>query len=293
MESRALVRIARLTWEKLASMRRVGATRICHLGGLNPPEAVPFSLNQEIFRLFQFGLAADFDQALHDIAARQVGAEEADDLARAWLLLDQAVRHFMPFPLNTGFGTVWLRLLVRPLVPGIEAIPAAERAYYERFMVGSGHSPNIVDLARNVLFELVPVDYACRGPERIDARSMPPLVQAIDLMRSKLRDSRLLGDEAAGELYRDQCHRARALKCLFETQRNAAAWICGVHTFLRGGTSEARIEARRLLWELPDCAKVINTPNTREHEKGIIGIPPCPDFCKPVVAAEGRITKVS
>ena len=102
MESRALVRIARLTREKLASMRRVGATRICHLGGLNPPEAVPFSLNQEIFRLFQFGLAADFDQALHDIAARQVGAEEADDLARAWLLLDQAVRHFMPFPLCRG-----------------------------------------------------------------------------------------------------------------------------------------------------------------------------------------------
>ena len=249
---------ARLTWEKLASMRRVGATHICHLGGLNPPEAVPFSLNQEIFRVFQFGLAGDFDQALHEIAAKQVGAEEADDLVRAWLLLDQAVRHFMPLPLYTGFGAVWLRLLVRPLVPDIEAIPAAERAYYERFMVGSGHNPNIVDLARDVLFELVPVDYARRALERIDAHSMPPLVQAIDLMRIKLQESLQLGDETAGKLYRDQCHRARALKCLFETQRNAAAWIYGVHTFLRGETSEVKTEARRLLGEMVD-REVSNT----------------------------------
>ena len=197
---------------------------------------------------------------MHDIAVNQVGADEVDDLVRVWLLLDQVVWHFMPLPFYTGFGAVWLRLLVRPLVPDIEAIPAAERAYYERFMVGSGHNLNIIDLARDVLFELVPVDYARRALERIDAHSTPPLVQAIDLMQSKLQESRRSGDEAAVKMYRDQWHRARALRCLFETQRNAAAWIYGVHTFLQGETKEVKTEARRLLWEMTD--REIN--NTRD-----------------------------
>ncbi len=239
-----------LTWEKLAAMRRVGATHICHLGGVNPPDDVPVSLNQEVFRYFQFNLAADADQALQDIAAHHVGTDYADDLAEAWRLLDQSVRHFMPLPLYTGFGAVWLRLLVRPLVPDIEAIPAPERAYYERFMVGTGHNPNIVDLARDVLFELVSADYARRALARIDAHSSPPLIQAIDLLRQKAEETRRKGNKPAFTLFLDQWHRARALRCLFETQRNTAAWIYGVHTYLQCESAQMKEEVRHLLAEM-------------------------------------------
>lgn len=240
----------RLTWEKLASMRRIGATHICHLGGLNPLDDVSLSVNQEIFRAFQFNLAGDPDQALRDIAAKHVAAGDAADLVQAWQLLDEAVRRFMPLPLYTGFGAVWLRLLVRPLVPDTEAIPAGERAYYERFMAGTGHNPNIVDLARDVLFELVSVDYARRAMERIDAHSLPPLLQAIDLLRRKTDETRRKGNKRAFALFLDQWHRSRALKCLFETQRNAAAWIFCVHTYLQDHTVETKTAARCLLKEM-------------------------------------------
>ena len=241
---------ARLTWEKLASMRRVGITHICHLGGLDPPGDAAVSLNQEMFRAFQFNLGTNVEQVLKDIAIKRVGAEDAADLTRAWELLDQAVRHFMPLPLYTGFGTVWLRLLVRPLVPDIEAIPAAERAYYESFMVGAGHNPNIVDLTRDVLFELLSVDYARRALERIDANSLPPLQQAIDLLKRKTEESRQKGDGRAAAVFLDQWHRSRALKCLFETQRNAAAWIYAVHTYLQNAAEEVKAAARSLLKEM-------------------------------------------
>jgi hypothetical protein len=241
---------AALTWEKLFSMHRVGASHICHLGGLNPPGDVPVSVNQEIFRAFQFSLAPDLGESLNHLALRHVGAEHAPDLSRAWMLVDQAVRHFMPLPLYTGFGAVWLRLLVRPFVPDIEAIPAAERAYYENFMVGAGHNPNIVDLARDVLFELVSVDYARRALERIDARSMPPLRQALELLQEKTEDTRRRGNKAAFQLFLDQWHRGRAMKCLFETQRNAAAWIYGVHTWLGEHDGVGRDRAHQLLEEM-------------------------------------------
>jgi len=231
-------------------MRRVGATHICHLGGINPPDDVPVSLNQEIFRYFQFNLAADADHALQDIAAHHVGIEYADNLAEAWRLLDQSVRHFMPLPLYTGFGSVWLRLLVRPLVPDIEAIPASERAYYERFMVGTGHNPNIVDLARDVLFELVSTDYARRAHERIDAHSLPPLMQAIELLQRNVEETRRKGIKPAFALFLDQWHRARALRCLFETLRNTAAWIYGVHTYLQSESAEVKEEARHFLADM-------------------------------------------
>jgi hypothetical protein len=241
---------AGLAWEKLASMRSVGVSHICHMGGLNPPEEVPVSVNQEIFRAFQFNLAESADQAVSNLAARHMDPANVADLNRAWQLLDQAVRYFMPLPLYTGFGAVWLRLLVRPLVPDIEAIPAGDRAYYEKFMVGAGHNPNIVDLARDVLFELVPVDYARRAVERIDARSLPPLQEAMELLDRKAAEARRRGNKQAFALLLDQAHRSRALKCLFETQRNTAAWVYGVHTWLRCDQPEVKEEMRRLLAEM-------------------------------------------
>jgi hypothetical protein len=254
---------ARLTWEKLESMRRVGVTHICHLGGLNPPDEVPVSVNQETFRAFQFNLAGDLEHALRDIAARRVGSADAADLCRAWLLLDEAVRRFMPLPPYTGFGAVWLRLLVRPLVPDIEAIPAAERACYERFMVGTAHNPNLVDLARDVLFILVSADYARRATGRIDTQSLPPLVDAVDLLRRKTEESRRKGNKQAFAVFLDQWHRSRALKCLFETQRNAAAWIYGVHTYLQSEREEVRENARRLLKEMVN-REITNSRNLIE-----------------------------
>ena len=59
----------------------------------------------------------------------------------AWRLAEKAIRGFMPNPLYFLWG-VWYRLWIRPLVPDIDAIPEAERAYYEREMLSTHHNPN-------------------------------------------------------------------------------------------------------------------------------------------------------
>ena len=70
------------------------------------------------------------------------------------------------------------------------------------------------------------------------------------MLQRKTEETRRKGNKQAFAMFLDQWHRSRALKCLFETQRNAAAWICGVHTYLSDTTAEGREQARNLLKEM-------------------------------------------
>jgi hypothetical protein len=146
----------------------------------------------------------------------------------------------VPLSLYSGFGTVWNRLLVRPLVPDIARIPEEERAYYEKVMVSPIHNPNKVDLGKDVLFELISKKYAGLAYRRIDARVWKPLERAVDRFKTQRAKALKRGDQKAAAVFADQYYRATALRCLFETLRNSAVWIYAVHEYQDSPQKTAR-----------------------------------------------------
>jgi len=249
-----------LTHEKLKACRRLGIQTLAHMGGLQPPKKVPYALNQEIFREFQWNPGLNIDQAVMKIARSWAGDRLAPDLVKGWRLIERAIRRFMPLSLYSGYGTVWNRLLVRPLVPDIDRIPEEERAYYEKVMVSPVHNPNKVDLARDVLFELITKGYARRAYRRIDAGAQRPLQAAVGLFRKKMTEAERLGDEKALAVFEDQHCRAEALRCLYETLRNTAVWIYAVHEY----SDTADTKKKRYCLKLLDDMIEREIDNSRE-----------------------------
>jgi len=264
-----------LTYEKLLASHRLRVRHLAHLGGIQPPDKVPFAVNQEIFREFQFDPELDIDQTVYIIAERYAGKEHAEDLLRGWSLVEQAIRCFMPLPLYSHYGVVWQRLFVRPLVPHIDRIPENERAFYENHMCTSIHNPNRVDLARDVLFELITKDYARKAFRRIDEHVWAPLESAVELFRKKMDDTAQSGDEKAEQVFEDQFFRTRALRCLYETLRNTAVWIYAVHEYLDSAEHSKKENCRGLLTdmnrrEIQNCRKLIQLWNEAPLEWMII-----------------------
>ena len=241
-----------LTHEKLHASYKLNVRTLAHLGGIQPPDRVPFAVNQEVFREFQFDPELDIGMTVLRIAERYTGKEHAGDLVKAWRLAEQAIRHFMPLPLYSHYGLVWQRLLVRPLVPHIDRIPERERAYYEKFMCTSIHNPNRIDLARDVLFELISKDYARKTFMRIDEHVWEPLENAVGLLREKMELLPQLGDDHDFRVFEDQYFRIKALGCLYETLRNTAVWIYAVHEYLDFPDHSRKADCRRLLDEMID-----------------------------------------
>ena len=241
-----------LTYEKLAAAARLGMPHLAHVGGIHPPDKVPLAVNQEVFRAFQFDSRLDIDRTVVDIARRGVGRRYAPALVRVWRRADRAVRRFMPMSLYSGFGTVWNRLLVRPLVPDIDRIPEEERAYYEKVMVSPVHNPNKVDLGKDVLFDLITKDYARKAYRRVDRHVWKPLGAAIRLAEEKRVEAEARGDAGPAGVFADQETRLRALRGLYETLRNTAVWIYAVREYEETGSAKRRTACRALLRAMAD-----------------------------------------
>ena len=239
-----------LTHEKLKSAHQRGVTSLSHLGGIHPPDKVPFPVNQEVFRRFQFDGDLDIDEVVAEIACRYSGSERRADLVGAWRLVDKAVRSFPPLSIYSHYGAVWQRLLVRPLVADIDRIPERNRDYYEKFMCASVHNPNRVDLAKDMLFELVSIDYAKASCEKIDANVLPVLKRVLDKLSTVLREQDLKEQKNRLNIFLDLYDRCRALQCLFLTLRNTAAWIYAVHTSLDTENPDTQASCRMILDEL-------------------------------------------
>lgn len=238
-----------LTFEKLRSARSLGLPALAHVGGIQPPGQVPYAVNQEVFRRFQMDPDLDIETELAGIAGAWVGRTRADDLVESWRSIDEAVRSQPPMSLYSHFGVVWQRLLVRPLVPDIEAIPEGERAYYERHMCTSIHNPNRVDLAKDVLFELITPGYAAWAHPTFDFQVRPKLISARSRLERSARDARRRGAEKPAAVFEDQIWRVRALAALCETLRSTAVWIHAVHDYAAAGAEE-RIRLRALLADM-------------------------------------------
>jgi len=197
---------------------------------------VPFNVNHEILRRFQFDIRLDIDRTVESIAAGWAGEVLGPVLQKAWSLAEEAI---LAFPSTTTLystiGFTWYRLWARPFVPNIENIPLGERAYYEDFMCTTPHNPNNVDLSRDVLFTLLTPGKSALDLERIDANVWRPLNHAIDLLASHEADAAArLGPS---NVIRDQWVRLRALRCWIMTHRNVSAWVAGVYGWMGAATS--------------------------------------------------------
>lgn len=235
-----------LTYEKIRSAYERGIQTLAHIGGLHPPDKVPFAVNQEVFRCFQMNPDMDIDSELNRIAA-EYSPMKGDLLYASWKKVDEAVRRIPPLSIYTHYGVVWQRLMVRPLVPDINRIPETERAYYEQHMCSSMHNPNRVDLGRDVLFELLGSEYAGTAAERMDSHVLPRLHSVNDKLISHSRKKQSPPD-ALTDLY----WRIRALTCWVGMLRNAAVWIHAVNTYLDAKSDSIRKRARKQLDEMMD-----------------------------------------
>jgi hypothetical protein len=232
-----------LAHEKLAAMRAGGAKYLAHFGGVAPPASVPFDVNREVFRRFLFAPGQDVETALGETAAGWIGEEHAAALVEVWRETEQAIRGFMPNPLYFCWG-VWYRILVRPLVPDIDAIPDRERAYYERHVLTTHHNPTRVDLSRDVLFRLMTPALAAKAARRIDRRALPRLARA----RAWL--GRLQAAAGDADVLADLADRLEALTYWMTTRRSVATWIADVHGYLATSSATKRRTCRRRLTEM-------------------------------------------
>lgn len=239
-----------LAGEKLQAFAQQGIRHLAHIGGIHPPDKVPYAVNQEMLRCFQLDPSLDIEETVRKIAARYAGETNANDLVRGWRFVEQAVRGFVPLSIYSHYGVVWQRLFVRPLVPDVGRIPEGERAYYESHMCTSVHNPNRIDLSRDVLFELITKDYARMACSRIDENVWTPLESAIGLFKRKKEAAKNAGDRKAEKVFEDQYFRACALKYLYMTLRNTAVWIFAVREYMDTDEPSARTAARQLLDEM-------------------------------------------
>jgi hypothetical protein len=239
----------RLMYRKLKMMYDHDVRYVAHLGGTCPPELVPYNINHEIVRQFQYNPGLDIDGTIETIARKWAGDGLWSALAKAWELTEEAILGFPNVtPLYSTHGFTWYRLWVRPLVPNIEAIPDEERSYYEDFMCTTPHNPNNVDLSRDVLFQLTTVGKSRLDVVRMDRYVWEPLEAAIGI----LNDVQEAAVEGLGEgnVIQDQLVRLQALRCWLMTQRNVAAWVAGVYGCLNAEDESQKAQAKALLKDM-------------------------------------------
>jgi hypothetical protein len=238
-----------LTYRRLKLLRDNGVRQLSQIGGTFPPELVPWNINHEVLRRFQFDATMKVDEEVEKLARRWAGEKLGPALVRAWRSAEEGILAFPNIStLYSTIGFTWYRLWARPLVPNIEAIPREERAYYEDFMCTTPHNPNNVDLSRDVLFQLTSAAKSRLDVERIDKGVWPFLDEAIQQLESQAtKATETLGK---ANVIVDQLIRLKALRCWFMTQRNVAAWIAGVYGWMEAKSATEKRKSRALLVDM-------------------------------------------
>ncbi len=230
-----------LVYERLHAAHTAGIR--CVLTGVAPASLAPYDINGEVIRAVQVDPAQPLDAILQESAGRWMGVPEAGALMTAWLLADRAVRAYpADIPMST-FGFPWFRLWVRPFVPDIDAIPQAERRYYEDFLLATFNNPARVDLNNDMMWNFHTVESARERKVRIDLEVLPPIIEAIDLCAGFLQDAPQM---PGATVMRDLHDRLVAACCYFTTMRNTMAWTESVHGYMQAVDPPAKAAFREL-----------------------------------------------
>jgi len=233
-----------IIYDKIKDMAEQEVETACFMGGAVPQSFAPFNINQELVRAFQADKTLNLKEFLLSKAVSWVGPDLAEDLVKVWYHSDEAFRSF-PIPIWIyAAWSVWYRLMIRPIVPNIEKISEADRAYYENFLLATTHNRTRIDFRYDVGFDLVDPAHASFCVSVMDRDLMPEIEKALKLLES------MSGRAKTGEAkacVTDQHDRMRALKSWYRTQRNVTAWVAGVHGYLDSNDAKEKKECRDLL----------------------------------------------
>ncbi len=213
----------RLLHAKLLAARATGFARLSALGGLANTARTPFWPNPAALQAAQFFPEKPIDAVLHDFATHLVGAADAPALVAAWNEFEDALVWQPLVPLYCSFGFCWQRTWDRPFVPDIEAIPAADRAYYEQHGCFQHNNPGLNDLGRDVLFDLITREAGTKMAADMDAELLPRLHALVGKLAA------LTSRHAA---FVDLHDRVRAYLHWTTTLRNVCAWCENVYGYL-------------------------------------------------------------
>ena len=194
----------RLAWRGCTLLHRQRRAALSQVGGTCPPELVPFNVNHEILRRFQFDPGMDIDG--RDRAASRASGPAPTSRPRSSRPGALAEEAILAFPnictLYSTIGFTWYRLWARPLRAEHRGDPHGRAgAYYEDFMCTTPHNPNNVDLSRDVLFRL---DRTRRRPpgRRADGRQRVGAARRGDRHASSRVRPRASDDRSARQRHR-------------------------------------------------------------------------------------------
>ncbi|WP_438482556.1 hypothetical protein [Oleiharenicola lentus] len=235
----------RMIHARLTQLKSIGTDLVSAMGGLANTSAAPYSPNPLAIRAAQFFPDRSIDDVLAEEAARLAGPTHGPALAKAWALFEDAVTWQPIVPLFCGFGFCWQRTFDRPIVPDIEAIPAADRFYYERHGCFQHNNPGINDLGRDVLFELISRDSADKMVPRFDKNLLPRIAKTEKFIHDALL--RASDDSQATRVLSDLRDRIRGYRHWATTLRSVAAWCSGVYGYLASTTAPQKQKYEKFL----------------------------------------------
>lgn len=216
--------------QKLQAMSDSGVEYAANLGGFTPSRLAPYHINQEVVRAYMLDPAMAIEEFIQQKALNWVGEASASKLVEIWRQGDEAIRWLPPLPLYSVFGFVWLRVWVRPIIPDLHAIPESDRRYYEDYMVSTANNTNLVDLGRDVLFDLITQEYGESFVARVDENVQSRLSAAI-VMAEEIANNESLPKKSR-QVFVDLRDRLLGLRCWVRAQRSVAAWVAGVYGYL-------------------------------------------------------------
>ncbi len=226
----------RMLHAKLKAVHETGVRRISALGGLANPAQAPYWPNPAILRAAQFFPEKPVDAVLSDFAQTLVGPTHASALVSAWDAFEEALGGQPLVYLYCAFGFCWQRTWDRPFVPDIEAVPAAEREYYERHGCFQHNNPGLNDLGKDVLFDLITRESGAKMAADMDRAVLVPMRALIDRLGALIPT--LPANVAPA--FVDLRDRARAYLHWATSLRNVCAWCDCVYSYL-----EAKDDATR------------------------------------------------
>ncbi|WP_221031565.1 hypothetical protein [Actomonas aquatica] len=240
----------RLVHAKIKALAGIGAEKASCFGALSHSTVTPYWPHPAVIRAAQFTPERPVDEVLLEYATSLVGAELAPTLDQAWQDMEEALIWQPLVPLYSGFGFCWQRTWDRPFVPDIEAIPAPERAYYERHGCFQHNNPGLVDLGRDVLFDLVTKEMGRKMTDDMDEHLFPRVHALVDRLQQQLDG--LAADSPAAPVFRDLLDRVRAYRHWAIALRGVCSWCAEVYTYTETDDEAERTAAMERLQQSID-----------------------------------------
>ncbi len=254
----------RLVHAKLKSAAATGIARLSALGGLAHTTATPYWPNVVALQAAQFTPDRPIDAVLADYAAALVGPALAPALDAAWRDFETALGWQPLVPLFCVFGFCWQRTWDRPFVPDIEAVPAAERDYYERHGCFQFNNPGINDLGKDVLFDLITRESGAKMAADMDREVITrvrAVLAALDAVLTDLASATAgANPHQARAVFTDLRDRVRAYLHWVTALRGVCAWCEHVYGYLAPDATPA---TRAACVEKLQAAIDLDLANTR------------------------------